>query len=321
MPGNVKPLVSVLMSTFNDAKFISQAIEGVLNQTYKNFELLITIDGSSDNTEEIVSRYRDPRICVNSRENRGKAFSMNEMIQNARGDFVMIHDSDDVSAPNRIEVLVREFEQSPDIALVQSGYALIIDGKVVAPKGRDLSQEQCARKIAAYKLPELDPTAMIKTDIAKDTLFNPELKIGEGIDFIYRIAERYPMKVVGQPLYWYRYNTASITKKNQEKKVRYLTEVMNMARQRRGDMPVSYETILAQQGTGRKAADNNLSGHFTESVYTLIESGQRLRALVVACYSLRFLGSGLRFGKPLLYAITPLWLGRIGRAILGQNRR
>ena len=321
MQGNVSPRVSVLMSTFNDAQFISQAIDGVLDQTYKDFELLITIDGSTDDTEEIISGYSDPRIHVNSRENRGKAFSMNEMIQNARGDFVMIHDSDDVSAPNRIEVLVREFDQSPDIALVQSGYALIIDGKVVAPKGRDLNPEQCARKIAEYKLPELDPTAMIRADIAKKTLFNPDLKIGQGIDFIYRIAEQYPIRVVGQALYWYRFNEASVTKKNQEKKILYLTEVMNLARKRRGEEPVTYDTILAQQGAGRKAADNNLSGHFTESVYTLIESGRRWQAIVVACYSLRFLGDGLRFGKPLLYAVTPLWLGRMGRACFGQNRR
>ncbi|WP_300433510.1 glycosyltransferase family A protein [uncultured Thalassolituus sp.] len=315
------PLVTVVMSTYNDANYISDAVDGILRQSYRNIELRILVDGSTDETLEVLKKYTDPRVYVKYRENRGKAASMNELISDAQGEYILINDSDDVSAIDRVSRLIAEFKKYPEIVLVQSGYSLIINGKVVCPKARELNSEKCAEEIRNYRLPELDPTTMVRADVAKLYLFNEKLRIGQGIDFIYRIAEKHPMRVVGEALYYYRYNPKSITKVNRQKKIEYLTEVMNLARKRRGEEPVTYDTILAQQGTGRKAADNNLSGHFTESVYTLIESGRRWQAIVVACYSLRFLGDGLRFGKPLLYAVTPLWLGRMGRACFGQNRR
>lgn len=315
-----RPIVSVLMSTFNDADFLEEAIDSILAQTYKDIEFLITDDGSEDRTRDILATYSDPRMHIISRKNRGKATSMNEMISAAKGRYIAIQDSDDVSCTDRIARLVEEFENHPGLRLVQSGYSLIIDGKVVAPKCHALSETDCSKLIADYKLPEIDPTLMVCSNVAKETLFNPELKIGQGIDFIYRIAERHPMRVVGESLYNYRFNLSSVTKTNQDKKIQYITKVMNLARERRGDTPISYEKILSEQGRGRISSDNNLSGHFTESTYRLVRSGKRFEAIQVALFSARYFYRGTRFLKPLAYAISPVWIGDLGRRFLGQSR-
>lgn len=315
-----RPLVSVLMSTFNDADYLEEAIDSILSQTYKNIEFLITDDGSADRTSDILAAYTDPRMHIFSRENRGKATSMNEMMSAAKGRYIVIQDSDDVSCSDRIARLVEEFENYPNLRLVQSGYSLIIDGKVVAPKYHALNETDCAKLISDYKLPEIDPTLMVCSSVAKETFFNPDLKIGQGIDFIYRVAERYPMRVVGEPLYNYRFNLSSVTKTNQDKKIQYVTKVMNLARERRGDAPVSYETILSEQGQGRLSSDNNLSGHFTESAYQLVKSGKRFEAIQVALFSAGYFYRGTRFLKPLAYAFSPVWIGDLGRRLLGQSR-
>ncbi len=310
--------VSVVMSTYNDALYIDKAVESILSQSHSNLELLIMVDGSTDNTIDILGNFNDPRMQVTVRENKGKATSLNELIESASGEYILIQDSDDISHPERIKVLLEKFLENPSLAMVQSGFSLIVGDKIVAPKGRDLSPAECKDIIAQYRLPELDPTLMVKASVAKEFPFNPDYRIGQGIDFIFRVAEKYPMVVVSSALYFYRYNTNSNTKKNASKKMGYLCEVMNSARKRRGEPLISVEELTISQGGKRTSNDNNLSGHFTESVFSLVNRGKRMDAIRVALFSLRFLSVNYRFAKPCLYAFTPKFVGDIGRKFFGE---
>lgn len=122
-----QPLVSIGIPTYNAAKFIRMAIQSVLNQSYTNFELIITDDGSSDNTVNIVSSFRDPRIIlVSDLENKGISFRLNQQIRMSRGKYFARMDADDIMLPDRIERQVKYLETHPAVDVIGGG-AYIID--------------------------------------------------------------------------------------------------------------------------------------------------------------------------------------------------
>ena len=97
-------LVSIVMPSYNTAKFISSAIESVLMQTYQNWELLIVDDCSTDNTDEVVSNYDDKRIIyLKNEKNSGAAVSRNKALNKARGEWIAFLDSDDLWYETKLE--------------------------------------------------------------------------------------------------------------------------------------------------------------------------------------------------------------------------
>ena len=99
-------LVSVLLSTYNSEETIGESIDSLLNQTYKNLEILISDDGSIDNTIEICKKFqlKDERILLfSNKKNIGLTKSLNNLAQKASGSLIARHDADDVSLPDRIE--------------------------------------------------------------------------------------------------------------------------------------------------------------------------------------------------------------------------
>ena len=99
-------LVSVLLSTYNSEETLGESINSLLNQTYKNLEILISDDGSTDSTKEICKKFqlKDERILLSSnKKNVGLTKSLNNLAQKASGSLIARHDADDISLPNRIE--------------------------------------------------------------------------------------------------------------------------------------------------------------------------------------------------------------------------
>lgn len=104
LEGPREDLISVVMPAFNAAPYIGAAIKSILDQSYRNIELIIINDGSSDSTNEVIQEYvvRDQRITYVSRENRGVAHTRNEAVALARGDWIALMDADDISHPERL---------------------------------------------------------------------------------------------------------------------------------------------------------------------------------------------------------------------------
>jgi len=123
-----QPLVSVVMPVYNAERFVAQAAESILVQTYPNFEFLIVDDGSTDRSLLILERYaaQDTRIRLRSGPNAGYVHRLNEMLDEARGDFVARMDADDIALPERLERQVAFLLANPDHAAVGS-QILVID--------------------------------------------------------------------------------------------------------------------------------------------------------------------------------------------------
>ncbi|MBL7965036.1 MAG: glycosyltransferase family 2 protein [Flavobacteriales bacterium] len=118
-----EPLVSIITPAYNDAPYIAEAISSVLNQTWKNWELLIVNDGSTDDTARVIAGFDDPRIRVFHKPNGGIGSARNLALDHARGAYICGLDSDDVLPPRSIASRMEVFLHHPDTD--------IVDGRVL----------------------------------------------------------------------------------------------------------------------------------------------------------------------------------------------
>jgi glycosyltransferase involved in cell wall biosynthesis len=119
-----QPLVSVLLPVYNGAEFLAGGIESILSQSYRNIELIIIDDGSSDNSLQIVGQFHDPRMRVYHQKNQGLAAALNRAIHLAKGEYLARQDHDDFSLPKRLEKQVTFLEGHPNCGMV-GGWAEI----------------------------------------------------------------------------------------------------------------------------------------------------------------------------------------------------
>jgi glycosyltransferase involved in cell wall biosynthesis len=303
--GSAAPVVSVLVSAYNAAPFVLEAVESILGQSLQDFEVLVVDDGSTDGTDEVVDGINDPRIRAWRQENKGKAAALNFMVSQARGQFLAIQDADDASHPSRLASLVGRLQAEPELGAVFSGHWLLIDGELVAPSARRKSSEECRRDIENFRMPAHDPTMVCRTEIARELLFDTGMPVGQQFDFILRLGEKHPMAVLGEPLYYYRVHEASITRARADLRGKCVCEVLNAARVRRGLDSLSDEERSGIQRRAISDPTNNLIGHFIDSVYLQRLSGDWRGAARTALASINACPLSLGSMKPLVYAFGP----------------
>jgi glycosyltransferase involved in cell wall biosynthesis len=172
-----KPEISIIMPVFNGEKYIAEAIDSILNQTFNNYEFIIIDDGSIDGTVDIVKKYDDPRIILTINEsNLGLSKSLNKGIKLARGNYIARMDCDDISLPERLAKQINFLEKNPTISMVACRASLIDS------IGNDLrmwlSESQTMEEIKA-QLPKnnciVHPSVMIRADVAKSYLYNEKM--------------------------------------------------------------------------------------------------------------------------------------------------
>src|SRR5688500_8514963 len=110
-----QPLVSVLMPVYNAEAYVSEAIQSILQQTYKNFEFLIINDGSTDNSEKLINTFSDSRIrYIRNSENIKLVATLNKGIDLSVGKYLVRMDADDISLPERLQKQVDFMETHPE---------------------------------------------------------------------------------------------------------------------------------------------------------------------------------------------------------------
>ena len=131
MTDSSPPKVSVCIPVYNGSDYIAESIQSVLSQTYKNFQLIVCDNCSTDNTEEIVRNFKDPRITyVRNSKNLGLVGNANRCVELANGEYVHILHHDDIMLPENLELKVRILDEHPEVGLVHSNVFLIDkDGK------------------------------------------------------------------------------------------------------------------------------------------------------------------------------------------------
>ncbi len=129
---NKTPVISVLMPVYNGEKYLNEAIDSILNQTYTDFEFIILNDGSTDRTEEIILSYDDPRIVyVKNKENLQIVKTLNKGIALAKGKYIARMDADDISLPERFKKQVGFMEEHPHIDICGSAIRFLDESYTV----------------------------------------------------------------------------------------------------------------------------------------------------------------------------------------------
>ncbi|AIQ12810.1 glycosyltransferase family 2 protein [Paenibacillus durus] len=133
------PRASVIMSVYNNAEFILEAIHSILIQTYTDFEFIIIDDGSTDGSAYLISQITDPRVVkIYHSENKGLVASLNEGLSMATGEYIVRMDGDDFSVPDRLAVQISFMDQNPSIDVCGAAYTTTIGERAkVNPIGHD----------------------------------------------------------------------------------------------------------------------------------------------------------------------------------------
>lgn len=303
---NTQALVSMVMCVYNAGQYLRPAIASVLGQTYQSLELILVDDGSTDGCiESAADLLSDSRVRVIRQANAGKPAAMNVALEQIKGEFYVVNDADDLSHPQRIERLIECMLQNPGVAAVYSGHEIILGEKRLAPTFAAKNVEDCKEIIQRYTMPAHDPTGMYRMSMVRDLRFDSSLLIGEGLDYMLRVGEQWPVLVLGECLYSYRIHWQSLTRKDPEQRDRLVAEALRRACSRRGDdFRVRFSHLRATTN-GNAAQDNGIAAHFIESACDLKRVGRRWDAIKVGLHSARLHPLDFHYYKALIYAATP----------------
>jgi glycosyltransferase involved in cell wall biosynthesis len=142
------PRVSIIMPVYNVEAYVAEAIDSVLAQTFREWELIIVDDGGSDSSIDICSRYNDPRVRVVSQTNRGLAGARNTGILNSRGDYIALLDADDRWVPEKLVLHVIHLDSSPQVGVSFAGsYMIDAEGNRLAQAQRPKTEAVSAHRI------------------------------------------------------------------------------------------------------------------------------------------------------------------------------
>lgn len=195
-----KPLVSVIIPTFNRDWIVGEAIDSVLAQDFSDYELIVVDDGSDDRTPDILATYQG-KITVLRQANRGVSAARNRGLEAAAGRLIAFLDSDDLWLPQKLSTQVKFFVENPDALISQTEERWVRNGVHVNPKKRHLkfSGMIFERSLA---LCLVSPSAvMIKKALFNTVgVFDEDLPACEDYDLWLRISSRYPVHLIEKPL-------------------------------------------------------------------------------------------------------------------------
>lgn len=197
-------MISVILTTYNDEHTIYNSINSILKQNFKNFELIIINDFSTDNTKQIILSFEDKRIIyLENHRNIGRSQSRNIGINKAKGDFIAIMDGDDISVPERLEIQLNYLQKNPKINLVASNIVIFSDNKV---KGLTNFKLYTPKNFFFYLrtigLPNV--TWMARANFFKNFHYDPKMNSAEDQDLLLRSYGSSNFSLLKEPLVFVR---------------------------------------------------------------------------------------------------------------------
>lgn len=226
------PLLSIIIPLYNHEKFIGQAIESVINQTYQSWELIIIDDGSKDNSVKVAKKYNDPRIKLIEQENAGAHNAINRGLNMAEGEYLAILNSDDMYEKDRFEIMIDEMEKNSEIGFMCSYITVINDGgkKLGIKEGwNNMEPWQVTHPELSFKQSNDFKKNLLMTNFTSTTsnfLFQRSLyeKIGgmrnlrfaHDWDFALRAAEVTECRIMERPLMQYRVHDSNTISSNRK---------------------------------------------------------------------------------------------------------
>ena len=247
------PVVSVLLTVYNGQRYLAQAMESLLRQTFENFEVIVIDDGSTDDSPEMLRRYatRDPRVRLVSRANTGMTRALNEGLKLVRGEFVARMDADDVCRPERFARQVAYLREHPECVAVGSQVQMIDpEGLPICPK-RDtgFTHEQIEGSLLDMGWPMVHPAVMLRTDALRAVGgYAEQYRTNQDHDLFLRLAERGKLANLPETLLDYRQHFQSVSFSKGIQQMETLSEILRATYARRNlPMPEHLKDIHPRQ--------------------------------------------------------------------------
>ena len=207
------PLISVVMPVYNAEKYLREAIDSILNQTYTNFEFIVINDGSTDGSADIVRSYNDPRIVfVDNPKNAGLVAVLNQGLDMARGKYIARMDADDISMPERFKKQIEFMEKHRNVGVSGTFFHIFGDGidrietKTLYPKLKDMLATS----------PVGHPTVMMRRNVLNkyNLRYDPRYKHAEDYELWLRVRKYTKIANIPEVLLNYRWTGENVSAKN-----------------------------------------------------------------------------------------------------------
>lgn len=221
------PNISVLLCAYNAERYISETVVSLLNQTYRDFELVIVNDGSTDNTEMIIKKFQDPRIkYFRLEKNIGVAAATNYGLSKVTGNFIAIADADDIYHPDRLLKQQEYLDQHQDIDLVGTFINYFPDSKIVEESSRYQNvknnlEKQLRRVVTPQEMKEylyyfcclIHSSVMYRRSTLKDIVYDGHYASSTDYQLFYNLNRKgYAIANINQVLVDVRISDNSVTK-------------------------------------------------------------------------------------------------------------
>ena len=210
--------ISVILSTYNEEKYIGKSIQSILDQTYPYFEFIIVNDGSTDSTLQIVKSFTDPRIVIIDKPNSGLPDSLNKGIESAKYDWIARMDGDDIATPDRFE---RQVSYIKDDSGVIGGQFISINemGNPISGKvsNKPLTYAKCRYALLFGMSPLAHPTVLVKKELLiKYGGYDVNFRAAQDVELWSRLVPFVKIINIPDQILYYRQHTNNITNKRKD---------------------------------------------------------------------------------------------------------
>jgi GT2 family glycosyltransferase len=250
------PTVSVLMPVYNAERYLDQAVESILGQTFRDFEFLIINDGSTDRSGAILSSYagRDRRIRVISRANTGYTVALNELLSLAAGALVARMDADDVALPERFTRQVDFLRAHGDVVCVGTAVHLVDGaGRFLREGHPAMDHDTIQQRALDGDCPLNHPSVMMRRAAVQAVGgYRPEFEPAEDLDLWLRLGEVGRLASLSDVLMKYRQHQHSFSEQQQRRQLERSSAAVLEACRRRG-LPPRAVAVSAWRPTDRRS--------------------------------------------------------------------
>lgn len=224
-----RPMLSVVMPVYNAARFLRQAMDSVLDQDFTDLELIVLNDGSTDETDEIIREYTDPRVrYIRNEGNQGLVYTLNKGVDLAEGEWVARMDGDDLCVQGRFRAQLAYLQAHPEADLLATKVTLIdVDDNVIGDwkdDQRTSSPEEIKRYLSRNNC-IAHPTIMARTSLFRHFRYRASQSQSEDYDLWLRMAAaKKQLHKLETPYVLHRLVPSSFTRKRQQNVFRKLAE-------------------------------------------------------------------------------------------------
>jgi len=243
------PKISVLMPVYNGEKFLKEAIDSILNQSFKDFEFLIINDGSTDRSKKIILSYQDQRIIFfENKKNLGVAKTLNRGLKLAKGKYIARMDADDISLPDRLKKQNEFMEKNHQVAVCGTWVKLFGNKSHENEFWKSPGDFESIKSLALFYSPVYHPTVLIRNETLKkyNLSYNPSFTYAEDYELWVRIMEKTKVVNLQEVLLFHRIHSKEAGKIYRQTQVKNANRIRLYQLNKLGIFPKKHELAIHQ---------------------------------------------------------------------------